>query len=372
MKLKSHIANHYTNFRSFSSKRKIIVIESDDWGAIRMPSKNVYNQLVKENIVSHNNPYARFDSIALDNDWDGLFHILSKHRDKNDKNPCFTLNFIASNPNFEKIEDTNFQEYHYEHFIKTCTGQKGSENYQNYLKEGIKNGFLYPQLHGREHVNVVRWLKALQDGNEKFLKSFQYGTYFVQPDTLNFNNKSIFAAFDYDQAKELNDHQKILTEAKELFEEYFGFSSKSIIFPNYIWSNEHARFTQKLGFEYIQGTKFQNISKQGFGYKRKFRFTGQQNEFNQINLVRNCFFEPSSSKKRNTVQSCLNEIDISFSHNAPAIISSHRLNYIGAIDETNRNKNLKLLDELLNKISQKWPEVEYFTSQQLGALISNK
>ena len=372
MKLKTYISNHYTNFRSYSSKKKLVSIESDDWGATRMPCKKAFSHLVKEGVVKSNNPYAMFDSIALDDDWDGLYHVLNRHIDKNGHHPIFTLNVIVANPDFEKIYNSGYQKYSYEHFIKTCIRQNGSENYENYLNDGIKNGFICPQLHGREHVHVNRWLRELKNGNKKFLKAFELKSYFVELDSLILNNKSIFAAFDYDDPNELIQHKEILKEATNIFEEYFGSTSKSIIFPNYIWSKEQAHFAKELGVEFIQGTKFQNIPKAGIGYKRKFRFSGQNNGCDQINLVRNCFFEPSSSRNHNTVQNCLKEIDISFRHQTPAIISSHRLNYIGRLNEKNRNYNLKLLNELLSEILKKWPDVEFVSSQDLGKLISNK
>ena len=53
----------------------------------------------------------------------------------------------------------------------------------------------------------------------------------------------------------------------------------------------------------------------------------------------------------------------------PAIISSHRLNYVGFIDEKNRDSTLKLLDEILKRVLKKWPEVEFFNSADLGKII---
>lgn len=41
-KLRKTINRHYRNLSGWKTNRKIIVIESDDWGSIRMPSKEVY------------------------------------------------------------------------------------------------------------------------------------------------------------------------------------------------------------------------------------------------------------------------------------------------------------------------------------------
>jgi len=54
----------------------------------------------------------------------------------------------------------------------------------------------------------------------------------------------------------------------------------------------------------------------------------------------------------------------------PALISSHRLNYIGYIDENNRKKNLRQLKTLLSEVIKRWPDVEFLTSDQLGETIA--
>ena len=47
---KQKLAKNYINALGWKTKQKYLVIESDDWGAVRMPSKKVYNKLVKSNI----------------------------------------------------------------------------------------------------------------------------------------------------------------------------------------------------------------------------------------------------------------------------------------------------------------------------------
>ena len=71
------------------------------------------------------------------------------------------------------------------------------------------------------------------------------------------------------------------------------------------------------------------------------------------------------------MDSCLKEIKTAFTWRKPAIIASHRVNFIGYINPDNREQNLKLLVELLRKIVKKWPEVEFMTSDQLGKLMED-
>ena len=45
-KILTKLKNLYINKMGFHTERKIVVFESDDWGSIRMPSKEVFNHLM--------------------------------------------------------------------------------------------------------------------------------------------------------------------------------------------------------------------------------------------------------------------------------------------------------------------------------------
>ena len=80
-------------------------------------------------------------------------------------------------------------------------------------------------------------------------------------------------------------------------------------------------------------------------------------------LTRNCFFEPVQSGK-DWVDSCLNEISFAFRWNKPAIISSHRLNYIGALYKENRENGLTKLGSLLKQIMKNFLHFFYKMSNK--------
>jgi hypothetical protein len=84
--------------------------------------------------------------------------------------------------------------------------------------------------------------------------------------------------------------------------------------------------------------------------------------------VRNCFFEPSLDPGFNWVDDCLRRMKIIFLWGKPAIIGSHRINFIGSLNEENRKKNLKALEFMLRSILKTWPEVEFITTDVLGKI----
>ena len=125
------------------------------------------------------------------------------------------------------------------------------------------------------------------------------------------------------------------------------------------------------GVKYIQGARAQREPSL-FNQKPRIirHFLGQRNKEGLIYLIRNVNFEQVENTSVDIVASALNEIDTAFFWGKPAIISSHRVNYIGSVVPENRNRNLVLLKKLLNRIVEKHPTVEFMSSDKLGDLIA--
>lgn len=97
---RSSLARHLVNYKGWQTTRKIIVIESDDWGSIRMPSKEIYDNLLKSGIRVDRCPYNRYDSLASEEDLSALFDVLTSFRDMNGNHPVITANTVVANPDF--------------------------------------------------------------------------------------------------------------------------------------------------------------------------------------------------------------------------------------------------------------------------------
>lgn len=166
MKLKQTISHNLLNIPGWHTKRKLVVIESDDWGAIRMPSKEAYNQFLKEGIRVDNDPYCRYDSLANKEDLEALFDVLTSVKDKNGNYVVFTADAVVANPDFKKIREADFCEYFYEPITVTMANSPAHEHVFDLWKEGIKEGIFHPQFHGREHLNVTKWLAVLREGKD--------------------------------------------------------------------------------------------------------------------------------------------------------------------------------------------------------------
>lgn len=81
--------------------------------------------------------------------------------------------------------------------------------------------------------------------------------------------------------------------------------------------------------------------------------------------VRNVCFEPFANKTSDWVDIALNQIRDSFFWGKPAIISTHRINYVSNMSIDHRDNSLLRLQELIKNILPKWPSVEYRSTDEL-------
>lgn len=352
--------------RGWKTDKKIVVIESDDWGGIRMPSRDVYERSLNQGIRVDACHYCKYDSLASNDDLDALYHILKKHRDVNGAHPIITANTIVANPNFAKIKSDNFKNYHFELFTDTI------DSYPNHSfkmwQQGIENKIFFPQLHGREHLNTQRWLNILNSGSKEMRFAFSNNYFGISSIISEEKNPSILAALDYDDDLARKLGNEAIEQAVRIFKDIFGFHSKSFIAPNYFWHKETEKLLAKNHVTYLQGGYIQKLPNN----KKSYHYLGQESLFKQLYLTRNVTFEPASFVKKDWVASALIEIDKAFKLKSPAIICTHRVSFIGSIFENNRSKNLQLLDLLLFEITKRWPEIEFMSSAQLGDLIKEE
>lgn len=365
--LRTFVSRHMLNIPGWRTDRKLVVLESDDWGSIRMPSRQTYERLVALGYPLANRPFETYDTLASAADFDHLFHTLLTYRDQNGRHPVITANTVMTNPDFGRIRNGGFGVYHYELFTRTLE-RYGHGNAWNYWQEGMREGLFHPQLHGREHVNVGRWMAALRDGDPDMLTSFEHGMAGIPSPRNPEAGNGLMVAYAYDGPEQRQEQLDGLAEACDLFDQVFGYRSESFIAPVYTWCSDMERVLGEYGVLFIQGGRIQKAACPG-GYRRNVHYLGKRNVFGQRYLVRNVYFEPTSNPGRDWVGEAVRYIEAAFRWGKPAIISSHRLNYVGGLCEKNRVEGNRLLSLLLKEILRRWPETEFMTSDELGRLI---
>jgi hypothetical protein len=347
-------------------KDKLLIIESDDWGAIRTPSKEALQAFDAKGFELDKSIF-KVDALESKTDLEALFNLLISIKNADGKHPILTANAIMANPDFDKIKASGFESYFWEPFYKTFEKYPEHQNNLNIWKKGMSESVFHPQFHGREHLNIGRWMRALQQPDEKVRFSFDWcSTY------SGVKDYSFMEAFDWSFSDEVENQKTIIREGLHIFEDTFGFASKSFIAPCYNWDSSLEPYLAQQGIKWIQGIRSQLAPTGTFdNYQSIPHHFAKKNAYGSMYNIRNVFFEPVNDPTKDWTDAALGRIQAAFLMKRPAVISTHRVNYIGFIDPRNRENGLKQLDKLLRTVVKKWPDVKFITTDQLSDYVSD-
>ena len=359
------IKRNLVNILGWRTNRKIVVFESDDWGMIRTSSISAFNEL-KNDYPLEKCAYSSNDALERDVDILGLLEIFNNNKSSAYQNntPKLTLNYVMFNPDFDKISNGGFNNYHRESLNNTYSKYLQSDNVLKIVQEGILNEVFIPQFHSTEHVNINNWMLALRNGDPDTLKAFHFDMANLHKQNHSNCQKEYLDAFGYRQTKCFESLDKTVAVGLNEFNRVFAFQAKTMISPCYIWDDDLESAAMDNGIIAFQGSTVQKVPiKEGF--KKRRHFMGQKGRNGQRYFIRNCHFERVNNPNKDWVDSCLADIETAFTYNKPAIISTHRVNYIGRLKESNRTLGLKELDLLLKEINKRWPDMEYLSTSEL-------
>lgn len=366
---KMHV--YLSNLLGWRTKRKIVVIESDDWGSVRIKDKEAFLAMKAYGLNVESIHYNSVDALESNLDLELLFETLSNFKDSKERYAIFTPMCIMGNPNFKKIEDSEYANYFFQPLNETLKEYPEHDRVLSLWREGFKTKVFVPEIHGREHVNVRRYMQILQSHKGKEGLRFSLLHRSVGPkEYKSICYPNYLGALYPIEKKEITELHEHIYHAGKLFKEYMGYEPRVFIAPNAEEPKELENTLKRIGVKYLTRSK-RRIYPLGDGqFAKEWNFVGKVNENGQVILNRNCFFEPVTwgEHGHNTdwVNNCLKEIDIAFRMEKPAVISSHRVNYIGFIRPENREKGLFALKQLIKTIIKKWPNVEFMSSNELG------
>ena len=272
-----------------------------------------------------------------------------------------TVNITIHSEDFSQIEASNFNEYTYETIEKTYRRYENSDKVLSLVQQGIQNKIFIPQSHGREHVQVNWWMKELKNDTtyaRKFFENefFFFGAQFISEPK---RDRGLGAAFDVWSQEDLEIQNEIIETGLKDFEKLFGFRSKIFTPPAMFYNPSIEKQLASEGIEWLDVGRYFKAPQVGGGEKMQLNYLGRKKKSGLKVLVRNGMFEPNIADKDNGVNRALYDIEQAFKAKQPALLSNHRAAFVGRIDPKNREKGLKALDELLAKVLQKWPDVEF-------------
>ena len=370
--LKYELILNLKNIPGPTVSKKIVVIECDDYGSIRMPSVDILHQLQAGGIPVDPSRYNLLDTLEDKDDLEQLFETLSSIKDHNGNAAVISPFVNVANPDFDKIKAAGYSQYFYEPFTTTLQKYNRHSDTMKVWKQGMEAGVFSPEFHGREHIAVQPWLQKLREGNQSLLKAFDYGfvavnnIYGLQQDLQEFRPEFYFTT----ESQKFFLHQSI-KEGVRLFERLFGYTPTSFTPSNGVFHPDFEKTVYEAGVPFlVVGHKNPTPSIDGQLTFTNYTFRQKIKE-NQLNFyVRNCAFEPNDDSYT-SMEIILRQMAAAFRWKKPAIISTHRINYVGGMNKQNREKGLKELNRLLKMIVKRWPDVEFMSTSNMLKELKN-
>ncbi|TLX75673.1 hypothetical protein E9993_08930 [Labilibacter sediminis] len=360
------------NIIGWKTNRKIVVFAIDDYGNVRISSQKAL-KAIKETGVKLN-LFDRVDALENRQDLEQTIEAATSVTDKNGNYPVLTLFSVPCNIDFEKMADDNFKNYHYELLTQTFE-KRSAEDPHSYegvwdlWLEGMEKGVFVPQFHGREHFNLKVFEEKLDRKDSLLLTCLKNSSNISLP--TGYSTISYTAAFKFWHIEENKRFKSIIEDGLNAFEEVFGFRSNHFAAPGFGENRIIHPFLKDNGIKFIDNPLI-NKEHQGKGkFKTILNYTGKKSRSGIRYMVRNVIFEPIQNNHSDWVGYAMKQIDSAFSWKRPAIISSHRVNFVGQVNPQTAKKGIADLKELFRRIKDKWPDVEFMSADKLGELIAS-
>jgi len=370
--MKRFIIDHLKNVLGWRTKRRLLVFSVDDYGSVRLSSSAARERIVGQGL-SLTSRFDQLDTLETRDDLLALFDVLTNVKDSRGCCPIFTAYALSANPDFSRVLG-DLQGYAYEPLPETFERLESSQPqaYQGtwqLWQEGVKHRFLYPQFHGREHLNVEMFERKLKSKSKDLVVNLENDSLVALTRDASLPGVEFTQAFSWSSNAELASQKEILIDGLKLFHTVFGFASRTFTPPAQILHPDLYPVACESGVQAIDRPLRDRLPSGAQGLKPEVNFLGRKRGQSHLKLVRNIVFEPCAAKGLKSVPRALEMIAAAFYWNKPAIVSSHRVNFAGHIDPGNRQRGLEALNILLVEIVKKWPDVEFISIDELCSLM---
>jgi hypothetical protein len=352
--IKNTITNNIKNIRGWNSNRNLLAFAVDDYGNIRLSSSPAKEKLIGKG-VNLTGRFDQYDSLDTRQDYELLFEVLESVKDKYNKSAVFTTYAMPANVDFKSILERG--EFVAENLDSTYNrlSHEDPENFDgafSLLQEGILKGFIRPQFHGREHLNVMAFNRLLQDKNPALMANLELHSLAGIPNCPDLPKVRFNEAFSFWDRSDIESHKFIIKDGLNRFEQVYGYQPTTFTPPAMLIHPELYPYVESLGIQAIDKPRAHQVHLGNGNYRKENNVLGVHKNQNHVTIVRNCMFEPNS-KNIDWVNFTFEQIKAAFFWGKPAIISSHRVNFCGHIDSENRRKGLEALQALLKKVVKK-------------------
>jgi hypothetical protein len=179
------------------------------------------------------------------------------------------------------------------------------------------------------------------------------------------------SAFDYSDFAERDLAHASARTGLQLFEDLFGYKSISFMPSQSVMGDDLFETLRSNGVDLSKAGARIPPTMINQHKKVKHDYWGYSNKHDIYFSRANANFEPNKDQ-RDWIQACLQDVALAFKYGKPAVISTHRVNYIGGMEEKNKISSLKELEMLIREILKQFKNVEFVDSSSLLQILKDE
>jgi hypothetical protein len=238
------------------------------------------------------------------------------------------------------------------------------------ISRGVEAGVFAVQLHGMEHFWPAALLAASrQDAavNAWLAHSPEFQTEALpSPLQSRWVDASVLPA----RRLRIAAVKQAVEEEVRAFADIFGTPPMVAVPPTFVWNSdvESAWARAGIGVIVTPGCRYETRDAAGLpAGKGRTIYNGQPGENAIVYLVRDAYFEPAFG---HTARQALAALAAKTAQGRPTLFETHRFNFLGVED---KNKYaLDELEQLLRMSLTGFPELAFFSSEKLAAILKNR
>jgi hypothetical protein len=341
------------------SNQPTLVLESDDWGGERVRSLEVRDALVRERALPPEGEYHN-DALERAEDLVALGEVLASVTDAHGRTAVISPFVNPANPDFEAIRERDFTEYVWEPMTRTLARRGDEREVMTTWRELVQRGVLAPEYHGREHLHVRSWMNALRH-DPIVRKGFDRQVFSVNASGVPAVLRQFRAAYFFETKQDLPELHSAIVSGARAFADIFGRSPTSFCPPNNVFHPLLYGGLEEAGLRML-ASPLRRVEPDLRGGSRQVWRWDRPGKRSFRTLARNALFEPSAGYG---VDGALRQIASAFQWGVPAVVSTHRVHYVGAVDVAHRDRGLRALSTLLREVVKRWPNIRFMSSATL-------
>ncbi len=345
--------------------RPLVLFQSDDWGRAGVRDREGWEELRAAGLNLGEKPYD-FYSLETAEDLCALGEVLRKHRDSTGRKPVMVMNFIMANVDFDSCFEPREKQSQKQIPLRPLTeGLPGTwhrPQLREAYRQGIRERLFFPALHGLTHFCERAVVRELDVGGERS----QLVEKLWRAQTPYIHWRMPWVGYEYWDPEVLParrflllDEQRVrIKRAAEIFRSLFASAPFSACAPGYRANADSRTAWFETGVRVAQNGVLNGPGERSGPYLDD---TGMLSTFRTVEM------EPAT--ERCDAEALVTQVEQCFAKCLPAVISIHAINFHSTIQDF-RTPTLKLMDEFLNALEKKWPDLLYVHDADLFSIAT--